>query len=138
MQAEETISPLEYFATNDAHFPGLGVEAFGVRERRKLYEIPVAHRVSREQHEVVVGLAAVAGTGALAPVAGGDVCLHADDGLDSCFLRLLLKVPGAVKISVIGYREGGLFELLRAADQIANAIGTVEQRVFGMAVEMDE
>jgi hypothetical protein len=43
-----------------------------------------------------------------------------------------------VQISVIGDRESRLFELLRAPDQIANAIGTVEQRIFGMAVEMDE
>ena len=59
-------------------------------------------------------------------------------GLIPAFLRLLLEVPGAVKISVVGDGEGRLLELLRAADQIANAIGTVEQRIFGMAVEMDE
>ena len=81
---------------------------------------------------------AVAGTGALAPVAGSDIGLHTNDRLDSCSPGFLLKVPGAVEISVIGDCEGRLFELLRAADQIANAIGTVEQRIFGMAVEMDE
>ena len=130
--------PFGVFREELAVHAGLGVEALGVGERGKLYEILVADGVSGEQDEMVVRLAAVARAGALAPIAGGDVGLHANDRLDSCFLRLLLEVPGAVKISVIGDRECRLFELLRAADQIANAIGTVEQRIFGMAVEMDE
>lgn len=87
---------------------------------------------------MVVRLAPVTRPGALASITGGDIGFHTDDGLDACFLRLLLKVPRAVKISVICDRQGGLFELLGAADQIANSIGTVEQRVFGMTVEMDE
>jgi hypothetical protein len=39
---------------------------------------------------------------------------------------------------VIGDGERRLFELLRATDEVANSIGAVEQRVFGMTVEMNE
>jgi hypothetical protein len=39
---------------------------------------------------------------------------------------------------VIGDGERRLFELLRATDQVADSIGAIEQRVFGMTVEMDE
>ena len=117
---------------------GLGVEALGVGERRKFYEVAIADGVTGEQDEMVVRLAAVARARAVASISGGDIRLHPNDRLDSCLFRTLLEVPGPVQISVVRDRERGLLQLLRSADQIANAIGAVEQRVFGMTVEMDE
>ena len=116
----------------------LRVEALRVREGRELDEIAIPDRVTGEEHEVIVRLAAVPGPRPLAPIARGDVGLHADDRLDAGLFRFLLEVPGAVQIAVIGDGEGGLFELLRAADQVADSIGAIEQRIFGMTVEMDE
>src|SRR6476620_10491567 len=103
--------------------PGLGVEAFGVGERGELDEIVIAYGVTGKQDEMVVRLAAIARTRAIAAVRRRDVGLHADDRLDAGLSRPLLKVPRAVKISMIRDREGKLLELLRAADQIATAVG---------------
>jgi hypothetical protein len=51
---------------------------------------------------------------------------------------VLLKFPGGVQITVIGNCQGGLLVLLCPSDQIVDPVRAVEERVFGMAVEVYE
>jgi hypothetical protein len=51
---------------------------------------------------------------------------------------MFLELPGPVQVTMIGDRERRHLELLGARDEAVDAIGAIEQRVFGMAVEMDE
>src|SRR5678815_800861 len=71
-------------------------------------------------------------------VGRGDVRLHADDRFNAGLLRLLLKLPGGVKISMIGYRQPGLLELLRPPDQVVDPVRAVEERVLRVAMQMNE
>ena len=87
---------------------------------------------------MVVRLGAGRGASALAPVAGRDVRLHADDRLELRLSRLLLELPGGVQVAVIGDRQGGLLELLGAPDQVIDPVGAVEERVFRVAMQMNE
>jgi hypothetical protein len=43
-----------------------------------------------------------------------------------------------MQVTVVGNREGRLFQLLCPADQIIDPVGSIQERVFGMAVEVDE
>src|SRR5919112_748274 len=77
-------------------------------------------------------------TRALEAGAGGDVRLHPQDRLDLGLLRLLLEFPRGVHVTVVGNRQRGLLELLGASDQTVDPVGAVEERVFGVAVQMDK
>jgi hypothetical protein len=68
----------------------------------------------------------------------GDVRLHPNDGLNPRFLRLFLEFPRSVEVAVVGDGERRLLELLRAANQIINPVRSIEERVLGVAMEMDE
>jgi len=88
---------------------------------------------------VVIGFAPIpADAVAGASIAGRDIGFHADNRLEPRFLGFFLELPRPVKVTVIGYRKGGLFELQRSVDEIIDAVGAVEKRVFGVAMEVDE
>ena len=73
-----------------------------------------------------VRLATRCGARALAPIAGGHVGFHPDDRLYFRVLRLLLKIPGCVQIAVVGDGEGGLFQLLRASNQVVYPVRSIQ------------
>ena len=88
---------------------------------------------------MVVGFAPIpADAVAGASITGRDIGFHADDRLDPRFFRSFLELPRPMQVTVIGYGEGGLFELQRSIDEIINAVGAVEKRVFRVAMEVDE
>jgi hypothetical protein len=49
-----------------------------------------------------------------------------------------MERDGGEQIPVLGDRHGGHAESRHAIEQLANPAGAVEQRVFGVEVEMDE
>ena len=73
-----------------------------------------------------------------ASIARRDIGFHADDRLESRFLGFFLELPRPVKVTVISYCEGGLFELQRPTDEIIDPVCAVEKGVFGVAVEVNE
>ncbi len=128
-----------------AIYPRLGIKPLGVRERRQLDQVSVPDGVTREDHEVVVGLGErsirVAGDAVSAPlpaVPGRDICLHADDRLEAGFLRLLLELPRRVQITMVGNGDGRLLELLGARDQVIDAVGAIEEGVLGVTMQVNE
>jgi hypothetical protein len=64
---------------------------------------------------------------ASASIAWRDIGFHADDRLETRFFRFFLELPRAVKVTVIGYREGRLLELQRSTDEIIDSVGAVQE-----------
>ena len=78
-----------------------------------------------------IGLAAVAANAiAGAPIARRDIGFHTDDRLETRLFCLFLELPSPVKVTVVGYGEGRLFELESSADEIVDSVGAVEKGVF--------
>ena len=71
---------------------------------------------------------------ARAPVAGRDVGLDADDGLDAAGARLSIEVDDAVEGAVVGDGAGLLAQLLYAVERFGYPREAVEEAVFGMKV----
>ena len=90
------------------------VEALQVRGRDEPQEVAVARLVVGEQCQVVVLLLVLTGV-AIEPRAGRHVGLHADDR-----------------------RDGGHLELGGTCGEVRDAARTVEDRVLGVDVEVDE
>src|SRR5690606_19095495 len=115
----------------------LEVEALRVADGGELRQVPVPLVVAREEDQVVVALLPLL-PAAVEAAAGGDVRLHPDDRLDPGLAGLLLEDPGAEHHAVVGEGEGRLLELLGTRDEVADAVGAVEQRVLRVAVQVDE
>ena len=60
------------------------------------------------------------------------------DGLDALPLGRLVEGPGAEHAAVVREGQAGHLELLGPADQVADAVGAVEEGVLGVGVEVDE
>ena len=117
----------------------LAVEALGVGEGGELDEVLVAREVAGEEDEVEVVLLARRSPGCGARRSPGATYASMPMiGLRPRLLRLLLELPRRVQVAVIGDREGRLLELLGPADQVVDPVRAVQQRVLGVAVEMDE
>ena len=114
---------------------GLGVKALHKSGRYHLAEVLVACFVFAQQDQVVVAVDLVhfVKTGA-----GGNVDLTADDGLDACFFRCLVKLHAPIHHPVVGAGNGSLSAFLHPVHQLVDAAGTVQQTVFGMDVEVDK
>lgn len=72
------------------------------------------------------------------PIAGCDVSLDANDRLKTRLFRFFLELPRRVKVTVIGYGEGRLFELESSTDEIVDPVCAVEKGVFRVTMEMNE
>ena len=134
----EADDPVRIFFKHLAVHAGAAVEALRVPDGREPDEVRVPARVLREQHEV-----RVVGRGALLELAGaavavGDVGLAADDRLDPLCAGLLLELPRAVEVAVVGEGEGRHVEFDRAVYEVVDAVRAVEERVLAMCVKMNE
>ena len=107
--------------------PGARVEAFGVSERGQFDEVLVAGAVAGEEHEVIVGSQPGTWAGLQSSVTCGDVRFHADNGAETRFPCLLLKLPRGVHVAVVRDREGRLLEFRGASDEIIDAVRAIEQ-----------
>ena len=67
-----------------------------------------------------------------------DVRFAANDRFDPGFGRLLIKLNRAEKIAVICHRDRGHLEFHRSFHQLLHPDRAIEERVFGMEVEMNE
>ena len=113
---------------------GLIVEAFEVAGRDQFDEIAVAFLVFAEQDQVVVAI--VFGAGLVAVLI--DVDLAAKNGMDAFIFGGVVKLDGAEHVAVVGHGDGGLFELRGELHELLDFACAVEQRVVGVAMEMDK
>ena len=103
----------------------------GLGDQRQ--QVAIACLVASEQRQVVGRLLLRV---ARAAVAGGNVRLDADDGLDTPAARLLIEVEGAVEGAVVGDGAGLLPQLLCAVEELGDAGEAIEEAVLGMKVKV--
>ena len=116
--------------------PRLVVEALGEPRRDELDQVVEALVGLGQQHQVVVRLARRAR--ALVPAARRDVHLAAQNRLDAALLRLVVERDRREHVPVLGDRERGHLQLLRAVEQLLDAARAVEQRELRVEVQVDE
>ena len=109
----------------------LVVVALEIAEARELDQVRVALVVAREEGQVRVALL-------LRLAVLGDVDLAADDRLHAGALRLLEELDRTGEAAVIRQGDGRHLELGRPLDEVRNAARSVENRVLGVDVQMDE
>ena len=86
---------------------------------------------------VIARAVAPAHAGAVGAVrAGGQVRLHADDGLNVVGLGLAPEVEGAEEEAVVAGGHGAHAQLLGVAEEVAQARGTVQHGVLGVHVQV--
>ena len=68
--------------------------------------------------------------------AGGQVRLHADDGLNVVGLGLAPEVEGAEEEAVVAGGHGTHAQLLGVVEEVAQARGTVQHGVLGVHVQV--
>ncbi len=118
--------------------PRLVVEAFCVPDGGQLDQVLITLHIPGQEHEMVVGSLSLTGLGAVAPITGSHVSFHTDDRLDPLLLGEFVEGPSAKKATVVGEGEAGHLEFLGPVDEVGEAVGSVEERVLGVCVEVDE
>ncbi len=69
---------------------------------------------------------------------GREVPLDADDRLDAGLGRGVVELEGTVQVAVVGDRDRALPDILGRLEQVLQARSTIEHRVLGVDMEMDE
>jgi hypothetical protein len=110
---------------------GLVVETVEVAGGDELDEIAVAVLILGEEDEVVVA----AGVGF---VVVDDVEFAADDRVDAFGFGGVVELDATEEIAVIGHGNGGHLLLGCDVHELLDFAGAVEERVVGMAVEVNE
>ena len=67
-----------------------------------------------------------------------DVNFAADHGVDAVVLGVIVELDGAEEVAVIGHGDGGHFLLGDDLHELRDLAGSIEQRVVGVAVKMNE
>ena len=85
-----------------------------------------------------LGCDATAAIPFLAIMIPSDIRLDSQDRLDPILASDLIKLHRSKEIAVIGHSNRGHSKLLHTLDKRFNAIATIEQRIFGVQVKMNE
>ncbi len=115
---------------------GVVVEAFQLRGRGDLEQVLITGLVLSQEQQVrgfAVFLRVV-----LLHRAGCHVGLQPDDGLDPGVLGGVIKLDHTEHRPVVSDGQGGHVHLFGALDQLLDITEAVEQRVFGVNVEVGE
>ena len=100
-----------------------------------LHQIRVSGIVLRQQNEVVIPVLPVALLTVKART-GRDIDLAADDRLDARRFRGLIKVNHAVHHAVVGNGRGCHAEFFDTADILGDLVGSVQERILRVDVQM--
>jgi hypothetical protein len=98
---------------------------------------PRARKQAREA-EVTVAIAAQHGQARRGFVAVGEQQVRARDGLDAHAFGRLVELHQREQVVLVGDRHRRLAERSATLDQLRDADGRVDQRVFAVQVEMGE
>src|SRR4051794_11615350 len=74
----------------------------------------------------------------LAAMPGGHVRFHADNGLDSFLLALVIELDGPVHTAVVGDGDRIHAEIFRPLHQLIDAAGAVQQGVMRVDVQVNK
>ena len=125
--------PLQQLPVN----AGLVVEALQVGEAGELDQVVVAGLVGGDEGEVIEFLGA-SGVVAVAAVAGGEVALVAEQGLEARRLHGVMELHRAEHVAVVGDGHGRHAEPLGLLGHLVNAAGPVQQAELRMDVQVAE
>ena len=114
------------------------IEALRVPDGRELHEVLVALHVPGQQDQMVVGPFSLAGLRAVPAIPGSHVGLHPDNGLEPCLAGQLVECPGAEEAAVVRKGQAGHLEFLCPVNEVGEAVGSVEEGVLGVCMEVDE
>ena len=128
-EADEPLGVLPEDVVVDA---GFIIEAFRESGADELDEVVIAGLVFAQQNQVTV----LARRAVLLKAVGADVDLAADDGHDALVHAGVVEVDRAVHHPVVGHGGVRKTKLLEPLDQGLDAVGSVQEAVFGMQVEM--
>ena len=67
-----------------------------------------------------------------------DVDLAADHRMDAVLLGLVVELDRAEEVAVVGHGDGGHLLLGHDVHQLRDLAGSIEQRVVGVAMKMNE
>ncbi len=112
------------------------IEAFQLACRGNFEQILVPGLIFRQEHQVA-GFFVVLGNAVMHPPRG-EITLYPDDRLDSRFFGSVVEIDHPKHGAVIGDRDGGHAHLLGALNQLVDVAETIQNRVFGVDVKMDE
>src|ERR1035438_3557876 len=80
---------------------------------------------------------AVRGAARLVPLLGY-IDLAANHRMDAGVLRGVIEFDRAEEVAMIGHGDGGHFLLDHDLHQLVDIAGAIEERIVGMAMQMDE
>ncbi len=118
--------------------PGPHIEPLRVPDGGELDQVPVPLQIPGEKHQMVVGSLSLACPHPFPSVAGSHVGFHPDDGFDPIFPGGFLEGPGPEEAPVVGEGQGRHLEFLSAADQVRDAVRSVQKGVLRVGMKVDE
>ena len=130
-RGQDAVMVLAQRLERDARFV---IEAIRRGIRDDAHEVAVPTIVLREQDHVVELRALVAAQRGIRR----EIDLAADDGLDAGLDGRLVELRATVHVAVVRDGDGGHAELLGTRAQLADARGTVEQRILRVHVQVHE
>src|SRR5207248_10559364 len=92
----------------------------------------------RQQHEMMIDIAAAAARLLFQTAAGGNINLAADDRLDPFLSRRLIEIDRPVKNAVVRQRQRGHSQFMRPLHEPVQTTGAIEQRELRMQMEMNK
>ena len=110
------------------------IETVDVAGRYEVDQIAIAFLVFAQQDQMVVAIARVLHRGCLLR----HIHLATDDWVDSRALGRVIEFDSAKQIAVVGHRDGGSLLLCHHLHHLTDLAGTVEQRIVGVAVEVNK
>ena len=87
---------------------------------------------------MVVGAITLPRARSVAAVSRGDVGLHADDGFDALFPGGFVEGPCAEHAPVVRESEARHLVFFGLVHQVRDAVRSVEERKFGVSMEVNE
>ncbi len=114
----------------------LVVEAFRVARRHELDQVVIALEVLGEQHQVILRLARIPAL--REPAAGCDVHLAPENRIEPARTRVVVKDHRRKQVAVLRDRNRRHLQPDGLVEQFVDPARAVEQRVFGVEVEVNE
>ena len=115
--------------------PRLVVEAFNVGKTGKLAQVSVAGFIFCQQNQMEVRLSSTFAL-TIMTAAIGDVGFHAYDRLNSFLDTGLVKLDGAVHVSVVCQGEGFHALILRQANHVRDGVDPVQEAEVAVNMKM--